>query len=79
MSLNNPNESDDSLLDLSKLSKESKKRKIRKKTKELAPKPLQTTPTIFKIDLQEFNIFKSKVFIYIRCYMPLYLTFPTRY
>ena len=69
MSLNNPNESDDSLLDLSKLSKESKKRKIRKKTKELAPKPLQTTPTIFK----------SKVFIYIRCYMPLYLTFPTRY
>lgn len=49
MSLKIQNESDDSLLDISKLSKESKKRKTRRRPKELPAKPLNSTaPIIFK-------------------------------
>ena len=49
MSLKNQNESDDSLLDLSKLSKESKKRKSRRRNKDPPQKLLNSsTPTIFK-------------------------------
>ena len=57
MSLKNQNESDDSMLDISKLSKESKKRKIRRKPKELPTKPINSlAPTIFKSTIYAFDL-----------------------